>query len=366
VWLSGLRFLKFSSLDEMVRGGTKIIHRVRGFYQNGMEMTGPYHTSSYPWDGELHQLPDGKFIAHGGAMVSFGPNHLPKVVDENQSRTRQWAEVKFDLKQDGSLDEKWTFIDSIFNDKPLPNDPRWITENHKHKYGATLGRDAKGNYVRDEQGNYEMVYERVVEEKDCKPWLTSLFGCKVTPDLKRVIEGSEVSLINITNPKTGKPFKSSERNKGNNGYLLEGPRPFQVVISGVKTWVIFFSGGDYVTTEYGIHMAIAKPGAGMLGEYQAVVDEKGELIDYAVDLRNMIGASWGPARPSVALGVAPGPNGEMWMENHFVLKNNLPDDFVKSGWPLPEHFIHYPRQVGLTPFKWKIKDNRPVGIEFIL
>jgi hypothetical protein len=343
IYFSGFRYIEANSLDELLRGGIPQLKRIRGFYADGTEMTGLYHQDSFPWDPELHQLPDGTLIGHGGVMFQRQPGTLPKVCEDNCSRSRQWAKVVFNEIRPGVYEERWYFQGSIYSSKPsfTWTDP---DAGHFHNYGATFFRYPNGEYVRDRDGNFFMTYERVSEEKNGLPWVTEIFGVKVDPTMTHVI-GPEIPIQQVRSP-SGKPYVSSQRAGGSQGFLLEGPRPFPWYVEGKLRWIILFSGGDYVSDKYSVSIAVSKD-ENPLSAYTPVTDSQGELIDFSNSVRQFIDGTW-QGRWNAFWD----EHGRVWAVGHFISKAEIPDGEVKSGWPAtaPE-FNRRHRRVMLIPLK---------------
>lgn len=351
IYFSGLRFLESDTLDDILKGGTQTVRRIRGFYADGTEMTGLYHQDYFPWDPELHVLDDGTMIAHGGVAPQPGPGQLPPPVRGNVGRTRMWAKVKFFEREPGKYEEHWIFQGSLFGHEPTFDN--WVTNKHFHNYGATLFRWPDGSYVRDEAGKYIMVYERVTEERDRLPWNTEVFAVKVDPSLTTTV-GPSV-LVQSTRRADGSFFKVSERDGGRKGYLLEGGRPIAVKFEGGYRWIIAMSGGDFVSDRYGIKLAFSQNDQ-PISAYSPVVDANGEMIDFAIVLRCVLNATWGPGRPSLFYD----DHGRMWMAMHFISKDQIPDGEVKSGWPRTmEEFTRRHRRAAVVPVKIVFQRGQP-------
>ncbi len=224
IGLSGNQLLSFTSLAEWEKGGIKKVYTVKGYRSNGIEMTGPYHSSSHPWDGELFVLPSGELVGHSGVMMVAGKDHHPKI-NENARRSRMWAKVERIKKADGSIEENWYYQDSIFKDRP-ENSVDWVQPNHKHNYGATPLRDRNGVVVLNKDGNSILYNDLVDVQKDGKPWRTGIYASIMTPDMKGIV-GEPVLIHDDIDPMTGKPYPATMRTFG--GSLIEGFRPMTVL-----------------------------------------------------------------------------------------------------------------------------------------
>jgi len=353
IYLSGLRYLQGATLEDLLKGGIQKVHKIRGFYADGTEMNGLYHEDSFPWDPELHVLDDGTMIGHGGVIPQVTPGTIPTVRNHNAARTRMWAKVEFVETKPGHFEERWHFQGSIFGHTPTFD--RWLSSQHFHNYGATFFRWPDGRYVRDEQGNYTMLFEGVTEERLGKPWNTEVFAIKVDPTLTRTI-GTPILIQSTRKGKTRSVhFKASERQRGTEGYLLEGGRPIAVKFNGRYRWIVAMSGGDYVTTRYGVHLSF-NDSENPMSPYSPVLDSSGELIDFAHILRCLLHATWGPGRPSLFYDSF----GRLWMAIHFISKHQIPDGEVKDGWPAsPEEFIRRHRRTAVVPVKITFHRGQP-------
>ncbi len=350
IYLSGLRYLQADSLDELLSGGIQTVRRIRGFYADGTEMTGLYHEDSFPWDPELHLRPDGVLIGHGGVMAQAVPGQSPKVRAHNQARTRMWAHVKHSRLASGDFEEQWYFQGSLFGPPVLD---RWVTAEHQHNYGATFFRNPDGRYLRDCNGHFYMIYERVTEELNGKPWNTEIFVRRVNPEMTRAV-GPEHRVQSTRKP-NGQPFEASRRGGGHDGFLFEGGRPLKWHDGRKWRWVVAFSGGDYVSTRYGFHIAVSE-NEDPMSEYKTVVDPSGEAVDFAEYLRCLLNATWGPGRPSLFYD----ERGQLWGLFHYISKDQIPDDEVKDGWPAtPQQFVRRFRRVGLIPITLSSAPNGP-------
>lgn len=359
IGLSGNRMLSFKSLAEYEMGGIKKVYTVKGYHGNGIAMTGPYHSSSHPWDGELFVLPNGELIGHGGVMMVAGKDHHPKM-DENARRSRMWAKVERVKKADGSVEETWYYQDSIFKDRPS-NSVDWVQPNHKHNYGATPLRDRNGVVVLNKDGNSILFNDLVDVQKDGKPWRTVIYASIMTPDMKGII-GEPVLIHDGIDQKTGKPYPATMRTFG--GSLIEGFRPMldayyhspgfvklpngKVILLEDAELSGTISPGDYVST-YGIGMLYKRPGQKLLSKYEMVENETGtDIQDMAQPFRDYFDSTWtGRFSGYYSSNI----NG--WAGNlHLIPKANIPDGDVKSGWPKSEkEFNSRHRQVAWSPIK---------------
>lgn len=176
-------------------------------------------------------------------------------------------------------DDHWarrTYVFTNQNDKLISSAQPFFSEVTTnwlhHNYGHGL--------VYDDNGNGHVFYERVSEEKNGAPFKTEIFSRSV----KNYIEpyGSEVQILKIPTS----PWASAKRSDG--GLLVEGPRPFKM--NGITGLSI--SGGDYNSDHYGIHLLWQTENR----NFEPVLGQNGDLLDFGKEIRKVFPMTWGPAR----------------------------------------------------------------------
>ncbi len=343
---SGMRFIEADSPAELFLPGIQNVKRSRGFYKDGTEMIGAYHTDAWPWDVVIYKNDKNEWIALGGVMRQPEPGKLPNVQQHNQSRSRWWGKVSHIEITPGVFEEHiiWQAPVHDFN---LSEHKTW----KYHGYGGTLVTEFNFKTklhepVKNENGNYTLTYERVTEEKDGQPWITTTFMREIDPSLKRTV-GPEIETTNLTSPKTGNLFEALRRGDDHTtaGYLREGDN----VLKELKKnqFIKVGSANDYVR-KYGIYMDYRDSGTGFVGPYKNVTDDQGQLIDFAttLKLRELFNATW-VGRPQLNYD----PNGKLWLLFHFVPIESIPNGAPVEGWPSKENFTQYGRITALIPVK---------------
>ncbi len=347
IFFSGHRWVSAGSLDEILFGGIQTLRSAKTYMKdengNPVEMGGKYHSGWYDWDPEVHVLNDGSLRVHGGTMPLIDGKLSPNVVEHNPSRTRMWGKVQFKETVSGQFQEEWIYENSIFGHQPTY---AWLTKDFFHNYGATFYRWPDGSYVRDKDGNYYMIYDRVVEQRDGLPWNTEIYAVKVDPSMIRTI-GKPVRVQGTQKSGTNEYFKVSRRDEGRAGYLFEGGRPFPVKFNGKWRWIVMFSGGNYVSDKYGIHLAVSA-NEDPMSEYKPVINKEGEVKDFAEVLRCVFNGTWGHARPSPFYD----SRNAQWMSVHFISKAQIPEGEISDGWPASkEEFERRHRRTQIVPIK---------------
>lgn len=343
---SGLRYIEANTPAELFMAGIKKVQRSRGFYKDGTEMVGAYHNDAWPWDVVIYKNDFGELIALGGVMEQQVPGQLPKVSDHNQTRSRWWGKVSHVEKSPGVFEEHIIWQGPV-HDFNIAGHKGW----NYHGYGGTLvtqfnPKSGIHEPIKNQNGNYTLMYERVTEEKNGLPWITTTFMREIDPSLTKTV-GPEMDVTNIHSPKTGKIFSAFRRGDDHHtsGYLREGDNVLKVIQN--NQFIKAGSGNDYVR-KYGIYLDYREPGSGLYGKYKNVVDHKGELIDFAttLGLREMVDGTW-IGRPQLNYD----PQGNLWLSFHFVPKDTIPLNAPVEGWPSAEDFPHYARITAMVPVK---------------
>jgi hypothetical protein len=120
---------------------------------------------------------------------------------------------------------------------------------------------------------------------------------------------------------------------------------------------MFFSAGDAFTDQYGSYYAYRPKSEGFNGPFTAAVDSDGELINITQSLSSKIDATWGIGRPNPFKD----EQGNIWIACHAILKQDIPDNETKSGWPPTyEELIKRARRSLLIPLALELRDGRPL------
>ena len=380
LYFSGGRVIYRNSLEELLKGGVSPFEQIQVQSRDGKPLVmEPFHQAEAIWDTELvvynRQKSDGSFeqalIGHGGKMDRVSPDEPCNVHHHNYRRSRHSFKVEISRDIAGrKIREVWRSLGSIHGNRPSA-DGRWILRGedqmHAHGYGSRMIRDATGAPWRDPQGAMWMAYEEVTEEKVMEdgrrlPYATEIFARRMNEDLT-VSVGGPVRLSSFTPwQDSDRPFVASYRRDPQGrpaGFLVEGPNPILMAIGERKFWVIFFSAGDFVS-EYGNYMMYREENEGPIGPYKHVVDfpnsPLAELVNVTQSLAEKLGLTW-----SGRLNPFYDQQGQLWGLMHGIFKDEIPDGWVKSGWPrTPEEFICYARRVFLVPLKAELKDGQPV------
>ncbi len=350
---SGLWFIEADRPEVFFKGGVHKLKRSRGFYKDGTEMRGAYHFEAWPWDAVIYKNAEGELIALGGVMEQAEPGKLPSVSDHNRTRSRWWGKV-FHVEIEKDVFEERIVWQAPIHDFNLAGHTGW----KYHGYGGTLMTEFNPSTgfhepIKNSRGNFSLLYERVTEEKNGMPWITTTFMREMHSSLKYTL-GPEIPITNIISPATGLPFAALKRGgvNENHGYLREGDNGFKFLFRNKFNSFQFMkigSGGDYVR-RYGIYLDYCDINASMTCAYKNSVDESGELIDYAdvLNLRKIYNATW-VGRPELIYD----PNGKLWLLFHYVPIDSIPSGGAVEGWPTQEHFTSYGRITAMFPVEMK-------------
>ena len=348
---SGLRYIEHDRIADFYSGGPHVVKRSRGFYADGTEMIGPYHNASWPWDVVIYKNDQGENIALGGVMKQAQPGKLPTVAENNPSRSRWWGKVKHVEISPGQYEEHiiWQGPVHDFNRKDT-----FVWE--YHGYGGTLltkfnAVTGEHELVKNKNGNYLLFYERVLEQRqdahgNWMPWVTNLFMREMDPSMKKTV-GPEIEVTDMKSKVTGQYFEATRRGglHETTGYLAEGGN---VLLEKEHNLVLkAFSGNDYVR-RYGIYLDYLPPGKEIDGHFIPVVDNKGELVDFAAELklRELVNGTW-LGRPQFEYD----PTGKLWLRFHYVPIDSLPAGVPIEGWPTAEQYLIYGRITAQVPVK---------------
>lgn len=167
--------------------------------------------------------------------------------------------------------QKWIReINPIFG--PIPSRPTWIGHNYGHQF------------IEDEKGESYIFYEKVTEDLDQQPWKTELFARKMKSSVKA--EEREIPILVWG----AQIWPALRRSFG--GTLAEGPRPF----THKGFYFISFSGGDYTSDDYGIHLLWSKS---LEGPYLPYLNNRNaDLKDFGYEIESRVPMVWGAGRAS--------------------------------------------------------------------
>ncbi len=375
LYFSGGRVIYTRTLEEMLKGGVRPFDEIEVQTRSGKPLVmKPFHQAEAIWDTELvvynRKRADGSFerafVGHGGKMDRVEPEAPCSVAHHNYRRSRHSFKVEFSVHPEtGKIREVWKSLGSIHGNKP-PTDGRWISRDedqaHAHGYGSRMVRDANGEPWRDENGCMWMAYEEVTEEKVLPdgrrlPYATQIFARRMNEDLTLSV-GEPVLLSSYTSWENPQKIFSASNRRGpqgeHSGYLVEGPNPILMKVGGKEYWVVFFSAGDFVA-EYGNFMMYREKSEGPIGPYRHVMNDDGELLNVTEKLVADLGLTWaGRLNPFYD------ENGKLWGLMHGIFKADIPDGWVKCGWPrTPEEFICYARRVLLVPLEADMIQGQP-------
>lgn len=358
---SGLRFIEADRPEELFKPGINKVMRSRGFYKDGTEMTGSYHNEAWPRDVVIYKNDAGEWIALGGVMEQPAPGVLPKVGEHNQTRSRWWGSVSHVEIKPGVYEEHIVWQAPV-HDFNLVKHDGW----EYHGYGGTLVTEFNPKTgihepIKNQNGNYTLMYERVTEERHGMPWLTLTFMREMDPSLTHTV-GPEINVTNIISPTTGKIFEALRRGgeRETTGYLREGDNVLKE--KEYNQYIKSGSGNDYVR-KYGVYLDYRLPGESAQGTFKNVVDGNGQLIDFAttLKLREMVNGTW-VGRPQLNYD----PNGKLWLSFHFVHKESIPTGGPVEGWPSYHDFPHYARIMAMVPVKFiHDKSGQPILVKDI-
>ncbi|HEY8270439.1 MAG TPA: hypothetical protein VIG33_06080 [Pseudobdellovibrionaceae bacterium] len=350
---SGLRFIEADSPADLYKPGIRKVRHSRGFYKDGTEMTGAYHNEAWPWDVVIYKNDAGKWIALGGVMEQAVPGKLPNVRENNRTRSRWWGKVSHVQIKPGVYEEHIVWQGPI-HDFNISKHQGW----KYHGYGGTLvtqfnPKTGMHEPIKNKRGNYILMYERVIEERNGMPWMTSTFMRDMDPSLTHTV-GPEIEVTNIISPVTGQIFEAFRRGdeKETTGYLREGDNVLKE--KEHNQYIKAGSGNDYVR-KYGIYLDYRDPGRDAQGLFKNVIDEKGQLIDFAstLKLREIFNGTW-VGRPQLSYD----PQGKLWLAFHFVPKDSIPPGGPQEGWPSAEDFPKYARIMAMFPVKFEYDKSR--------
>ncbi len=233
-------------------------HRMKLYHASGKILN--ESAGEDAWDLNIVNWSPDLTVAYAGVMKAPSGTSHASWPDDNWSR-RVYA---FTQKNNKWMCAKDPLLDEV------PASPTWLD----HGYGH--------DFLTDDDGTTYVFYEKVSEERDGHPWRTDLFARRMLNPFEA--DGQVVTILN-TNRKSWPALKRSF-----GGKLAEGPRPFKVG----PHYFVSFSGGDYNSENYGIHLMVSKK---PLGPYAPYLNEQGNnLKDFSLDLEKHQRLTWGAGR----------------------------------------------------------------------
>ncbi len=327
IYGTGNEYLKYSSSETLTAAQSLILAaepqvlKVHLAYPGGA-LINEGLIDETPWDLAVEQWPD-ENILYAGVMTPTA-DHVHAVFAEDNWNRRVFA---FRMKNGIWMREP----------RPItyPETKSWIGHSYGHQF------------IKDENGQTWIFYERVMEEKESKPWITGLFARKMLTPFR-----SSKNEIKIFDP-TNLPYAALNRQFG--GKLVEGARPYRVSINGKNKFVILFSSGDFPTNNYGINMAFSDQ---LLGPYQPALNgDETDLKDFGKPLRNSGDFAWGPSRASLFYN----SEGSAFILFHAVRARLWPD-FDFEHWPDFGSMPVY-RDYFIAPVDFEAGTENGVGIQ---
>lgn len=323
-------YLEYANENAFLFGSSPVRHKVEFHHPNGKKL----NPDEMPWDLIPLQCPgESRPVYMAGVMTPpEGKTHAKWPDDNSGRRTYVFKESP---TEPGKI---------IRSEKPLFSDTparEWVG----HNYGRDFIRDERGEPLKNADGSYTLVYERVTRKTWRGKLVTELASRSIKcPSLET---GPEKILMKIDDRS---PYPAAKREDG--GLLLEGPRVMRAEgKNGEPVYVMGFSSGDFPTDRYGINLASS---SSPNGPFKPVLDSHGkDLKDFAKDIRAKYNLSWGPARPAFFTD----NSGQQWIVFHAVDKTEHPGvDFSK--WP--KDLAPFQRGVYMVPFKMKTNErNEP-------
>ena len=318
-------YLEYSSERALFAGAPPVHRKITFKHPDGARL----NARETPWDTLPFSCGTKSFLFSGVMTPPPASRHATFPDDNRRRRTYVFTPARNDPS---------VFVRS---EKPLlPGDAdSWIG----HNYGHDFIRDENGKPVRNADGSYTLVYERVARLSDKGKLITEIASRPLRcPNLD---VGNEKLLLRIDDEH---PWPAVQRNDG--GLLIEGPRVMKMRRNNRDIYVMGFSSGDFPTDHYGINLAF---GFTPDGPYSPVLTEDGkDLRDFGRELRQLYGLSWGPARPAFYRD----RHGKLWLAFHALEKKDYPGaDFDR--WPANPDEYH--RAIFLVPFQVQLHRGQP-------
>lgn len=356
VWMvifSGGTVIYTDSLEQLLRGGMHKLHDIDFFFADGGKVTTkPYRINAAPWDPDLafFTAAEGpRVVGFAGMMQKCNPAVEPVRAKDNWTRSRHSFQVEI-REENGEIRQTWKDLGSIHGYRPCEQaESPWLGSRHAHGYGS--------HYIEDESGKPFLFFDEVTEQREVKGWpapyRTEILMRPLDESRTRAA-GPKQFALRDTPAGASRPYRAAERSIG--GYLIEGPHLIEVNLNGTDYYLMFFSTGDAFTDQYGSFYAYRLKSQGLEGPFTAAVDEKGQLINFTASLTKKIDGTWGIGRPNPFRD----ERGRYWVAAHVILKQEIPDNEVKSGWPPTfEELLKRARRSMIIPINIDLRDGKP-------
>jgi hypothetical protein len=307
-------YLEFRSLDDMLRGASFTARPIP---------TREYLANEASWDHLIHRFDDGTEVMYAGMMSPTEGRTTPAWPADN------WNRRIFAMTRDKS--GQW-----VKHDKPLfgavepGTQPTMLGHAYGHHF-RTVKKKVGGKLTTETW----LYHEEVVSEG---PLRTEIFARKMIDPF--TASDQKVKIVGVD------PLRAPELGKRENGeYLVEGPRPFDVMIDGEPFSFVAFSSGDFNSDNYDMNFAWKK---GLeVGEHRPMLDPTSrtpKLAGFGQALKQKYELSWlGRAH------VVEDARGDHWAVFHAVDKRVRPDiDYRKGSGPLNE----FQRNIYAVPLRF--------------
>jgi hypothetical protein len=360
IWMiifSGGSVIYAHSLEAFLKGGVHRLFDIEFLYPDRSRVTTkPYRIKAAPWDPDLafFKSPAGpRMVGYAGMMEKCKDGIEPTRASDNWTRSRHAFDVEL-WRDDsvGQVHQLWKDLGSVHGYRPCEQSENpWLGPAHAHGYGS--------HYIEDRDGKPFLLFDEVTEQKQVNgakvPYRTEILFRQLDETRTRAI-GPKGFALKVTHfDKPAHSFKAARRSIG--GFLIEGPHLIEANVGGVEYYIMFFSAGDAFTDQYGSYYAYRLKSKGLDGPFTAAVDNEGELINITKSLSNKIDATWGIGRPNPFKD----EQGNLWIAAHVILKQDIPDDETKSGWPPTyEELVKRARRSLLIPITMGLHDGKPL------
>lgn len=339
IYGSAKYFIRFRSWNDFANAGCyEIVNLpVRG---PGVTLYNAQYT--HPWDMRKYRVEtrnDGtREVLIGGSMSATRGRPNPIWPEDNINRRIYFFRINF-LNE--WIRDVLPIVESISN--------RWLG----HSYGGNLiqenSRDP--NVIEERaEGQIGFFYEKVSDDRNNTPYATEIFAVRMS-DFDSVLPGSEMKIMGVQRPH----YPATARPSG--GFLIEGPRPLQIEVSGQKFFVVGFSSGDFPTDSYYLNVMWSK---NLFGPYTPLLTEDGkDLLDLGFSLKDRYGLSF-VGRPSFYRA----PDGKHEMLFHAVVKDILPDnDYTK--WPTKYQLWEFHRSLFKASVEFVLDKSGNVAVRVL-
>lgn len=301
-----------TAIENMLSGKPARHDRLRLYHEDGKTEFDAQASGEDGWDPSIQVGANGiKFLFAG--VMSPGSHRRNALWPEDH-----WSRRTFKFRW---RNRRWVKEpESIFGS--IPDSPTWLG----HNYGHDILKLADGRRF--------LYYEKVTEEREGHPWKTEIFARRVNENLD--FNGPEISVLTLT-----RPWRAARRSDGSQ--LAEGPRAF---VAGGKI-LIAFSGGDYASDRYGMHLLWAERVEGPYHPYL----EANDLKDFGSEIEKQIPMAWGAGRPAFFE-----VQGEWWVVFHGIDQRAgpVPQNGLRNVYLAPVSIV--PRNSGPPEIRVKIKD----------